>query len=436
MGIEDGETWKGEASEKGASGSTESTQGESGSGREGEDRETQEGRDERGQEGGKGEGVGADRDSGRGHPINAVGGMGIPGHCQGARKAGGGETARGHHLVGGSPCRPPGEAVRIVAAWKGSSGPRSSHHLKADARQRREASSLADQQTGRLAQGSVMRSAPQRRSGPNWTWAQRDMPLLHALIRPIHTLLANICDTPTRENLMRSEYLGKTILALSLATAMAVVAGCQSSKVEMAPKAEKAQAMKVAKAETAPKAEKAQAKMEMAPVEHRKYTVGSKWIWREKGTDDVTYTVVSVDDGKTTLQGTNGCKSTFISGTFNQFTSWENCRGGTGSQSFNRNNNIFPLEVGKKDSVNVAGTNSKGNTWSTRMTCEVMGTDNVTVPAGTFDTYHVVCKDKWSRRDYHYAPELGTSVISARSPIGSSKSKPYRTELVKYERAG
>ena len=263
---------------------------------------------------------------------------------------------------------------------------------------------------------------------------------------------------------MRFEYLGKCALALSLATAMAVVAGCQSSKVEMAPKAEKAPAMKVAKAETAPKAEKAPAmkvakaetapkaekapatkvakaetaptKMEMAPAEHQEYTVGSKWTWTEKGTDDVTYTAVSVDDGKVTLQGTNGCKSTFLSGTFNQFTSWENCRGGTGSQSFNRPSNLFPLEVGKKDSVNVAGTNSKGNTWSTRMTCEVMGTDNVTVPAGTFDTYHVVCKDEWSRRDYHYAPELGTSIISARSPIGSSRSKPYRAELVNYEKTG
>lgn len=257
----------------------------------------------------------------------------------------------------------------------------------------------------------------------------RDMRPLHAIVVLAYTVLADIY-TPARENPMRLEYLGKTILAFSLVSTMAIVAGCQSSGGEMAPKAEKAPAMTVAKAETAP------AKMEMAPAEYRGYTVGSQLTLREKGKDDVTYTVISVNNGKTTLQGTDGCKSTFLSGTFNQFTSWKNCRGGTGRQSFSGLNSLFPLQVGNKDSVNIDGTNSKGNTWSTRMTCEVMGTANVTVPAGTFDTYHVVCKDKWNRRDYHYAPELGTTVISARHPIGSSKSKPYRTELVKYERAG
>ena len=60
----------------------------------------------------------------------------------------------------------------------------------------------------------------------------------------------------------------------------------------------------------------------------------------------------------------------------------------------------------------------------------------MTVPVGTFDTYRVVCKDKWTRYDYYFAPALGTVVLSAQSPIGLSGTTPYRKELAKFEPVG
>ena len=212
---------------------------------------------------------------------------------------------------------------------------------------------------------------------------------------------------------MRFPYLKKCALALSLAPALAVVAGCQSTKVETAP-----------------------VKAELAPAEAPTFTVGSKMTWREEGKDDLTSEIVSVDGDKVTLQNDKGCKATFTSGGFNLWTRWENCNGSTGSSIFERPGGIFPLQVGKKETYKASGNNDKGRTWSSTWTCRVAETANVTVPAGNFDTYRVVCKDEWRRKDYYFAPELGSNVIIAQAPIGSSRARAYRRELVKYEPAG
>ena len=202
-------------------------------------------------------------------------------------------------------------------------------------------------------------------------------------------------------------------IALSLASAMAVVAGCQSTKVETAA-----------------------VKAELAPAVVPTFAVGSKWTWREKGKEDLTSEIVSVDGNKVAIQSDNGCKATFTGDGFNLWTRWENCGGSTGSSAYERPSGIFPLEVGKKETYKASGKNDKGHTWSNTWTCKVTETANVTVPAGSFDTYHVVCKEERRRKDYYFAPELGTSVIIAQSPIGSSRVRAYRQELVKYEPAG
>ena len=212
---------------------------------------------------------------------------------------------------------------------------------------------------------------------------------------------------------MRFRHPNKCVPALSLVFALAIVAVCQSTKVEATP-----------------------VKAELAPAEAPTFTVGSKMTWREEGEDDLTSEIVSVDGNKVTIQVDNGCNSTFTSDGFNLWTRWENCGGNTGSSRFERPGGIFPLEVGKKETYKTRGKNDKGHTWSSTWTCRVTETANVTVPAGNFDTYRVVCKDKWRRKDYYFAPELGSNVIISQSPIGSSRARAYRQELVKLEPAG
>lgn len=224
---------------------------------------------------------------------------------------------------------------------------------------------------------------------------------------------------------MHLEQLRKCSWAIVLASAALVVAGCQTTSE--APAEKPVAMLQIAEAPV---------EKELAPADFMARPIGSKWTWREEGKDDVTFEIVSADGVLTVFQGTDGCKSTLDADGFTVYRAWENCSGGSGSQEIDRPEKIWPLEVGKSETFTYTGQNSKGHTWSGSRTCEVTGTANVTVPAGTFDTYRVVCSDKGNRYVFHYAPELGSSITVTRNPVGSSKSKAYLRELVTIEAAG
>ena len=92
---------------------------------------------------------------------------------------------------------------------------------------------------------------------------------------------------------------------------------------------------------------------------------------------------------------------------------------------------MYPLQVGNTESWKYTGKNTKGDSWSGMRECEVKGTAHVTVPAGSFDTYHVVCEERDSRREWHYSPTLRRTVTSIRTPMAGSSAKPHHLELVR-----
>jgi len=84
---------------------------------------------------------------------------------------------------------------------------------------------------------------------------------------------------------------------------------------------------------------------------------------------------------------------------------------------------LWPLAVGKKAQYDFQQTISRhdgteSSELSRTWTCTVEGTERVSVPAGTFDTYVVTCKRysssgrAWrATRKFYYAPDLGHYVI-------------------------
>ena len=93
---------------------------------------------------------------------------------------------------------------------------------------------------------------------------------------------------------------------------------------------------------------------------------------------------------------------------------------------------LFPLKVGNAAKWKVRGKSSKGNEWSTTRSCKVRGTANVTVPAGNFDTYHVVCTDDWTIRQWYFSPEVRLNVVSIRAPRKGQKGRRTKIELFSY----
>jgi hypothetical protein len=84
---------------------------------------------------------------------------------------------------------------------------------------------------------------------------------------------------------------------------------------------------------------------------------------------------------------------------------------------------LWPLAVGKKGTYDFQQTISKhdgteSNELSRSWSCAVEGTERVSVPAGTFDTYVIACNrysstsHKWrASRKLYYAPDLGHYVM-------------------------
>ncbi|MEM7059880.1 MAG: hypothetical protein AAF557_20045 [Pseudomonadota bacterium] len=185
----------------------------------------------------------------------------------------------------------------------------------------------------------------------------------------------------------------------------------------------------VALAGCAPEVKTEAVQAEMVPMELRLPVVGDKKVWKE-GEGQFESVVVSFAGVVVSTETSKGCSYTQEAG-FAPTQKWTNCTPfDDGTQNSTKNGAIFPLAVGNSVSYAVTGSNVKGNDWSTTRNCSVKGTARVTVPAGTFDTYHVNCSDDWTSRDYYVSPELGTSVLFRR--VGNDASRNTVQELISF----
>ena len=139
--------------------------------------------------------------------------------------------------------------------------------------------------------------------------------------------------------------------------------------------------------------------------------VGDKETWRNKKGKEWTQTVVGMDETTVTIESSGGCTFTKPHEVFAQWLKWTNCpRDGSGTTSLTKGD-IWPLETGKKWWYKYAGSDDKGQKWKGKMSCKVKEEIRISVPAGTFDTFHVVCRTKRFTREYYISPETGTSVM-------------------------
>ena len=169
----------------------------------------------------------------------------------------------------------------------------------------------------------------------------------------------------------------------------------------------------------------------LEPMAYKPYAEGEVLRWQDGG--DVSETeVLEVSGDVVTLQDSEGCKWTTVAGGFAPSTKWSNCDGSSGTQEVTREGNIFPLTVGATETWRATGSDTRGYSWDdAERVCTVTETARVTVPAGTFDTYHVRCEDPWRVRNWYIASELGRPVLYTRSHKRRAESE--RQELIAVE---
>lgn len=169
-----------------------------------------------------------------------------------------------------------------------------------------------------------------------------------------------------------------------------------------------------------------------APLPH--YAVGDRFTWLKSG-DEVTVEVAGITGDQIMWSATDGATWTTTADFAMPATEWSTPDNGKGQQQASGiMGALFPLEVGKTMTMQVMGSSAEWpQSWQLPRECAVESQQRVTVPAGSYDTYKVVCKSAERIYTYFYAPEIGHNVFYQNYHRDLGGRPQY---LVRYERAG
>lgn len=154
-------------------------------------------------------------------------------------------------------------------------------------------------------------------------------------------------------------------------------------------------------------------KTEPVSAEMPAYPIKPNAVGYTRNTRDIkgksyTSTLVSVDGELYNFESDDGSSWTNYANPLLPSPKWSGEEWGTGTQSMeNVKGSLFPLEVGNKMAFNVVGESTKyPDGWNDRRTCEVTAQARVTIEAGDFDAFKVICNDEWRKRTWYFAPEV------------------------------
>lgn len=139
----------------------------------------------------------------------------------------------------------------------------------------------------------------------------------------------------------------------------------------------------------------------LAPAPLPRYRVGQRFTF----SDGSTQTVAAVEPGRVTWRDNKGRRSKRALSFVEHWATARNMRIVEGTSA------LWPLEVGRFDRFRVQRTGKTARKRIQEHACLVMGSERITVAAGTFDAFRVECK-RYSRkriaerRIWHYAPAI------------------------------
>lgn len=137
------------------------------------------------------------------------------------------------------------------------------------------------------------------------------------------------------------------------------------------------------------------------------------WEWHfidEKGKPGFMRKVAG-DDEVASYVRSDGCEWTRTTRGFAPATDWSTCPSTGKSTVTVLDDSLWPLQVGNKITYQVRGNSSLiGRAWSSKRSCEVVDTVKVETVGGVYDTYKVICKERWGSRTWWLSPEVGTAV--------------------------
>lgn len=137
------------------------------------------------------------------------------------------------------------------------------------------------------------------------------------------------------------------------------------------------------------------------------------WQWHyidEKGKLGFMQKVAG-DDNIAGYERSDGCSWTRSTSGFAPATVWSNCPSSGKSSVKVIQDSLWPLAVGNKINYQVRGNSSLiGRAWSSKRSCEVVAAVKIDIVSGIYDTFKVICKERWGTRTWWLAPSVGTAV--------------------------
>ena len=150
--------------------------------------------------------------------------------------------------------------------------------------------------------------------------------------------------------------------------------------------------------------------------------VGWQWHYIDQDGKPGYMEKVSSDVDKTgnelaSYTRTDGCQWTRMVRGFAPAGQWSKCPS-TGSSTVTfEEGDIWPLKVGNSFVYGVRGNSSLfARAWKTKRRCEVTNTERIRIVSGEYDTYKLVCKERFGTRTWWLSPKVGTAVVYEHRP--------------------
>lgn len=157
--------------------------------------------------------------------------------------------------------------------------------------------------------------------------------------------------------------------------------------------------------------------IELPPMGMPDHPAGTSWMYTN-GSKTGSITLLSKDAERLTVRSVTGCTYTRASDSmFAPSSAWKDCAWGSGTAKVaEKGGSLSPIQTGARQSWTWNGSNSRGWTFDGARDCEAVGAERVTLAAGAFDTFKIVCVDTWTgggRRELtlYIAPDLGAPVL-------------------------
>jgi len=157
---------------------------------------------------------------------------------------------------------------------------------------------------------------------------------------------------------------------------------------------------------------------------------GTKYVWITDG-ETTNMKIIEVDDGVITASLENGCQWKVDGWSYAPVLEWTKCNGSSAYRKIRKSKGTpWPMQVGNRWSYSYTHVPETGNTARRTYRCNVETAENLVVPAGEFQAFKIVCKDRSVTNTYWHTSQHAAGLVKHISKTAKTTSISELVELI------